>query len=180
MPAFRTASLTNQRTDAFGGDLEGRMRFPLEIIKAVRASVGQDFAIIYRLSALDLVEGGMTGEETLELARRVEQTGADILSTGVGWHEADVPTVSHNVPRAAWSYAVRRIKSVVSIPVMASNRINDPGGKSHAAQASSEDPAGRTLALDIAVTRHGQDAEMNWPQFLVMSSVTSPNASSRV
>ena len=121
-----TAPLTNLRTDVFGGDLEGRMRFPLEIIKAVRAAVGPDFAIIYRLSALDLVEGGMTGEETLKLARRVEQAGADILSTGVGWHEADVPTVSHNVPRAAWAYAVGRIKAVVGIPVMASNRINDP------------------------------------------------------
>lgn len=122
-----TAPLTNQRSDAFGGDLEGRMRFPLEIIKAVRAAVGPDFCIIYRLSALDLVEGGMTGDETLELARRVEQAGADILSTGVGWHEADVPTVAHNVPRAGWTYAVRRIKDVVTIPVMASNRINDPG-----------------------------------------------------
>ncbi|NVO04541.1 MAG: FAD-dependent oxidoreductase [Rhodoferax sp.] len=121
-----TAPLTNQRSDVFGGDLEGRMRFPLEIIKAVRAAVGPDFCIIYRLSALDLVEGGMTGEETLELARRVEQAGADILSTGVGWHEADVPTVAHNVPRAGWAYAVRRIKQVVTIPVMASNRINDP------------------------------------------------------
>jgi 2,4-dienoyl-CoA reductase (NADPH2) len=121
-----TAPLTNNRSDVFGTDLQGRMRFPLEIIKAVRAAVGPDFAIIYRLSALDLVEGGMTGEETLELARRVEQAGADILSTGVGWHEADVPTVAHNVPRAGWAYAVRRIKDVVSIPVMASNRINDP------------------------------------------------------
>ncbi|MCM2340894.1 NADPH-dependent 2,4-dienoyl-CoA reductase [Rhodoferax sp.] len=122
-----TAPCTNQRTDEFGGDFEGRIRFLLEILKAVRQAVGPDFAIIYRISALDLVEGGMTGDETLELARRAEQAGADILNTGIGWHESDVPTISHNVPRAGWAYAVRRIKEVVTIPVMASNRINDPG-----------------------------------------------------
>jgi 2,4-dienoyl-CoA reductase (NADPH2) len=122
-----TAPCTNQRTDEFGGDFEGRIRFPIEILKAVRQAVGPDFAIVYRISALDLVEGGMTGDETLALARRAEEAGADILNTGIGWHESDVPTVSHNVPRAGWSYAVRRIKDVVAIPVMASNRINDPG-----------------------------------------------------
>jgi 2,4-dienoyl-CoA reductase (NADPH2) len=121
-----TANCTNQRADEFGGDLEGRLRFPLEILKAVRRAVGPDFPLIYRISALDLVDGGMTGDETLELARRAALCGADILNTGVGWHEADVPTVSHNVPRAAWTYAVRRIKEAVSIPVVASNRINDP------------------------------------------------------
>jgi 2,4-dienoyl-CoA reductase (NADPH2) len=121
-----TAPCTNQRTDEFGGDFEGRIRFPIEILKAVREAVGTDFAIIYRISALDLVEGGMTGDETLELARRAERSGADILNTGIGWHESDVPTVSHNVPRAGWAYAVSRIKAVVTIPVMASNRINDP------------------------------------------------------
>lgn len=121
-----TAPCTNQRTDAFGGDFEGRIRLPLEIIKAVRQAVGPDFAVIYRISALDLVEGGMTGDETLQLARRAELAGADILNTGIGWHESDVPTVSHNVPRAGWAYAVQRIKNAVTIPVMASNRINDP------------------------------------------------------
>ncbi|MDD2879826.1 MAG: NADPH-dependent 2,4-dienoyl-CoA reductase [Rhodoferax sp.] len=122
-----TAPCTNDRSDEFGGDFEGRIRFPLDIIKAVRQAVGPDFAIIYRISALDLVEGGMTGDETLELARRAEAAGADILNTGIGWHESDVPTVSHNVPRAGWAYAVQRIKEVVTIPVMASNRINAPG-----------------------------------------------------
>jgi len=121
-----TAPCTNHRTDEFGGDFEGRIRLPIEILKAVRQAVGPDFAIIYRISALDLVEGGMTGDETLALARRTEEAGADILNTGIGWHESDVPTVSHNVPRAGWAYAVQRIKSVVAIPVMASNRINDP------------------------------------------------------
>ncbi len=121
-----TAPCTNNRTDEFGGDFEGRIRFPIEIIKAVREAVGPDFAIIYRISALDLVDGGMTGDETLELARRAELAGADILNTGIGWHESDVPTVSHNVPRAGWAYAARRIKEAVTIPVMASNRINSP------------------------------------------------------
>lgn len=121
-----TAPCTNNRTDEFGGDFEGRIRLPIEILKAVRQQVGPDFAVIYRISAVDLVEGGMTGDETLELARRAEMAGADILNTGVGWHEADVPTVSHNVPRAGWAYAAQRIKAVVTIPVMASNRINDP------------------------------------------------------
>ena len=121
-----TAPCTNDRSDEFGGDFEGRIRFPLEILKAVRQAVGPDFAIIYRISALDLVVGGMTGDETLALARRAALSGADILNTGIGWHESDVPTVSHNVPRAGWAYAVRRIKEVVTIPVMASNRINDP------------------------------------------------------
>lgn len=121
-----TAPCTNQRSDVFGGDLEGRIRLPLEIIKAVRLAVGSDFAIIYRISALDLVDGGMTGDETLELARRVQAAGADVLNTGIGWHESDVPTVAHNVPRAAWGYAASRLKAVVTIPVMASNRINTP------------------------------------------------------
>lgn len=121
-----TAPCTNDRTDAFGGDFEGRIRLPIEIVKAVRQRVGPDFAVIYRISALDLVEGGMPGHETLELARRIAASGADMLNTGVGWHESDVPTVAHNVPRAGWAYAVSRIKAVVDIPVIASNRINDP------------------------------------------------------
>lgn len=122
-----TAPCTNDRVDEFGGDFEGRVRLPIEIIRAVREEVGADFAVIYRISALDLVEGGMPGHETLELARRVEAAGADMLNTGVGWHESDVPTVAHNVPRAGWAYAVSRIKAVVNVPVIASNRINDPG-----------------------------------------------------
>lgn len=121
-----TAPCTNDRVDEFGGDFEGRIRLPMEIVRAVREEVGSDFAVIYRISALDLVEGGMPGHETLELARRMAAAGADMLNTGVGWHESDVPTVAHNVPRAGWAYAVSRIKAVVDIPVIASNRINDP------------------------------------------------------
>jgi len=121
-----TAAITNKRDDEFGGSLANRIRFPLEILKAVRARVGPDFMLIYRISSIDLMEGGMTGEEIAEFAREAERAGADLLNTGVGWHESSVPTIAATVPRAAWASAVRNIKQAVSIPVMASNRINLP------------------------------------------------------
>jgi 2,4-dienoyl-CoA reductase (NADPH2) len=121
-----TAPVTNDRQDEFGGTFEGRVRFPLEILKAVRAAVGPDFPIVYRISALDLIQGGMAGDETVAFARLLQGAGCDILNTGVGWHESTVPTIAHVVPRAAWTYAVCRIKQAVAIPVIASNRINDP------------------------------------------------------
>lgn len=117
---------TNDRTDEFGGDLEGRLRLPLEIVRRVRERIGGDFLLIYRISSIDLVEDGLTGDEITELARRVEAAGADIINTGVGWHESAVPTIAASVPRAAWSFAVKRVKDAVSVPVIASNRINDP------------------------------------------------------
>ena len=121
-----TAALTNQRNDEFGGDFERRIRFPLEIVRAVRTRVSSDFMLIYRISSIDLMEGGMTGAEVAEFARRIEQAGADMINTGVGWHEAAVPTIAASVPRAAWLAAIRNVKQAVSIPVMASNRINTP------------------------------------------------------
>jgi 2,4-dienoyl-CoA reductase (NADPH2) len=121
-----TAPRTNDRADEFGGDLTGRMRFPTEIVSAIRARVGQDFLLIYRISAMDLVDGGMDGDETAELARGVVAAGADMLNTGIGWHESPIPTVAHVVPRAAWSFATAALKKAVSVPVIASNRINDP------------------------------------------------------
>lgn len=121
-----TAALTNQRTDAFGGDVEGRIKLPVEVVKAVRARVGRGFMVIYRISTIDLMDGGMTGAEVAELARRVETAGADMINTGIGWHEAAVPTMAAPVPRAAWLDAIRNVKRAVSIPVMASNRINTP------------------------------------------------------
>jgi 2,4-dienoyl-CoA reductase (NADPH2) len=121
-----TAAITNQRDDAFGGDFDRRIRFPLAIVEAVRSRVSRDFIIIYRISSIDLMEGGMTGEEVAAFARRVERAGADLVNTGVGWHEAAVPTIAASVPRAAWLAAIRNIKQAVSIPVMASNRINTP------------------------------------------------------
>lgn len=120
------APLTNRRQDEFGGSFENRVRFPVEIIKAVRERAGDDFLLIYRISAVDLVEDGMPGEEVQELARRIEAAGADMFNTGIGWHESVIPTIAAAVPRAAWSYAVRNVKEAVGIPVIASNRINTP------------------------------------------------------
>ena len=121
-----TALRTNNRGDKYGGSLENRLRFPLEIVRATRARVGAGFLILFRMSALDLVEGGLGADETLELARALEAAGVDVLDTGIGWHEARVPTIAYMVPRAAWRGATARIKAAVSIPVMATNRINTP------------------------------------------------------
>ena len=121
-----TAAITNHRDDEFGGSFERRIRFPLEIVKAVRARVGPDFMVIYRISSIDLMEGGMTAVEIADFAQRIEQAGADMINTGVGWHESAVPTIAATVPRAAWALAVGNVRQAVSIPVMASNRINTP------------------------------------------------------
>lgn len=116
---------TNHRTDGWGGSLENRGRFPIAVVKAVRAAIGEA-VISYRISALDLVDGGLTQDETLWLAKEVEKAGGDCLSTGIGWHEAAVPTIAGPVPHAAFIASTRRLKEVVTIPVMASNRINLP------------------------------------------------------
>ena len=121
-----TALRTNNRSDRYGGTLENRLRFPLDIVRATRARLGADFLILFRMSALDLVEGGLNAQETLQLARALEAAGVDVLDTGIGWHEARVPTIAYMVPRAAWRAATARIKSAVSIPVVATNRINTP------------------------------------------------------
>ena len=120
------APRTNHRRDDWGGSLEKRMRFATEIVRQARVATGRDFIIVYRISALDLVEGGLTGEETLEVARGIERAGATLLNTGIGWHEARVPTIAQAVPRAGFAWATRRLKSAVKIPVIASNRINAP------------------------------------------------------
>ena len=121
------APRTNHRDDEWGGALENRARFPLAVVRAVRAALGDDLILSYRISALELVEGGLTDEETIWLARAVEKAGADCLSTGIGWHEATVPTIAGVVPHAGFAAATARIKQAVSIPVTASNRINLPG-----------------------------------------------------
>lgn len=121
-----TAQRTNHRTDEYGGGFEGRIKFPLEVIRAVRGCIGKGSILIYRISSIDLVEGGLTGNEVAEFARKVEAAGADVINTGIGWHESAVPTIAATVPRAVWREAIRNVKSAVSIPVMASNRINTP------------------------------------------------------
>ncbi|WP_310961844.1 NADPH-dependent 2,4-dienoyl-CoA reductase [Nocardioides terrisoli] len=120
------AERTNQRTDRWGGSAENRMRFPVEIVRRTRETVGDGFPIIYRISLLDLVEGGQTWDEVVELAHRITDAGATVLNTGIGWHEARVPTIITQVPRGAWTWTTARLRKEVGIPVCASNRINTP------------------------------------------------------
>ena len=120
------AARTNQRDDEWGGSYENRMRFPVEIVRRVRERVGPNFIIIYRLSALDLVEGGSTLDEVIQLAKAVEAAGATIINTGIGWHEARIPTIATKVPRAAFAWVTQRLKGHVGIPLVATNRINTP------------------------------------------------------
>ena len=120
------ATRTNRRTDAWGGPLENRMRFATEIVRRIRAAAGADFLLIYRLSVLELVEGGLSGEDIVAVARGVEAAGATLLTSGIGWHEARIPTIAQAVPRGAFAWASRRVKEAVRIPVIASNRINAP------------------------------------------------------
>jgi 2,4-dienoyl-CoA reductase (NADPH2) len=117
---------TNNRTDKWGGSLENRMRLPVEIVKQVRKAAGADFIICYRLSLLDLVEGGNSWSEIVAIAKALEAAGINILNTGIGWHEARVPTIVTSVPRAAFRQVTARIKKELKVPVMASNRINTP------------------------------------------------------
>lgn len=121
-----TVHHTNKRTDDWGGSMENRHRFPIEIVRAVRERCGPDFMIIYRISAADLIENGAPTEEIIALAQEIEAAGTDMLNTGIGWHEARVPTIAYQVPRGAWRRAPANIKAAVSIPVVASNRINTP------------------------------------------------------
>jgi 2,4-dienoyl-CoA reductase (NADPH2) len=120
------AKKTNLRRDGWGGDFAGRMRFPLEVVAAVRRAVGERFIIIYRLSMLDLVKGGSTWEEVVTLAQAVESAGATIINTGIGWHEARVPTIATVVPRAGFSWVTQRLVGKVGVPLVATNRINTP------------------------------------------------------
>ncbi|QMI03859.1 NADPH-dependent 2,4-dienoyl-CoA reductase [Citrobacter sp. RHB25-C09] len=117
---------TNQRDDEWGGEYANRMRFAVEVVRAVRQRVGSDFIIIYRLSMLDLVENGGTFDETIQLAQAIEAAGATILNTGIGWHEARIPTIATPVPRGAFSWVTRKLKGHVSVPLVTTNRINDP------------------------------------------------------
>lgn len=117
---------TNRRTDRWGGTYENRMRLPLEVMARVRASVGTDFIVIYRLSMIDLIPNGSTWEEVVTLARAMEAAGASILNTGIGWHEARIPTIATSVPRRAFTWVTKKLMGEVSIPVITSNRINTP------------------------------------------------------
>ncbi|MFJ7083462.1 FAD-dependent oxidoreductase [Streptomyces griseus] len=119
-------SATNHRTDRWGGGYENRMRLPVEIVRRVRERVGDDFILIYRLSMLDLVPGGSTLEEVVTLAKAIEAAGATIINTGIGWHEARIPTIATSVPRGAFSWVTEKVRGAVSVPLVTSNRINTP------------------------------------------------------
>ena len=120
------AERTNHRNDAWGGDAARRMRFAIEIVRRTRAAVGRNFIIIYRLSMLDLVEGGQDWSEIVKLAKAIEAAGASIINTGIGWHEARVPTIVTSVPRAGFAWVTKKLKGEVAIPLIATNRINMP------------------------------------------------------
>lgn len=125
------AARTNHRDDEWGGSYENRIRFPIEIVKRTRAEVGENFIIIYRLSMLDLVEGGSTLEEVIQLAKEIEKAGATIINTGIGWHEARIPTIATKVPRAAFTWVTEKLKGIVKVPLITSNRINTPEMAEH-------------------------------------------------
>ena len=116
----------NKRTDRWGGSYENRMRLPVEVVRRCREAVGEDFIIIYRLSMIDLVPNGSTHAEVVQLAKAIEEAGATILNTGIGWHEARIPTIATSVPRRAFAWVTKKLMGKVSIPVITSNRINMP------------------------------------------------------
>ena len=117
---------TNKRTDRWGGDYENRMRLPVEIVRRIREAVGPEFIIIYRLSMIDLIPNGSSFDEVIQLAKAIEAAGATIINTGIGWHEARIPTIATSVPRRAFSWVTKKLMGHVSIPVITSNRINTP------------------------------------------------------
>ncbi|MEZ3179628.1 NADPH-dependent 2,4-dienoyl-CoA reductase [Streptomyces pimonensis] len=120
------ATQTNHRTDRWGGSYENRMRFPVEIVRRVREAVGEDFIVVYRLSMLDLVPGGSILDEVITLAKAVETAGATIINTGIGWHEARIPTIATSVPRGAYTWVTKRLMGEVTVPLVTTNRINTP------------------------------------------------------
>ncbi|WP_405851660.1 NADPH-dependent 2,4-dienoyl-CoA reductase [Streptomyces sp. NBC_00090] len=120
------AAATNHRDDRWGGSYENRVRFPLEIVRRIRERVGEEFILVYRLSMLDLVPGGSTLEEVVQLAKEIEAAGATIINTGIGWHEARIPTIATSVPRGAYTWVTKKLMGAVSVPLVTSNRINTP------------------------------------------------------
>ena len=160
------AERTNDRTDRWGGSAANRMRFPVEVVRRSRELVGDDFPILYRISLLDLVEGGQTWEETADLALHLQDAGVTVFNTGIGWHEARVPTIITQVPRGAWRSHTARLRSVVDVPVCASNRINTPELAESILAAGEADlvSMARPLLADpafVAKARDGRADEIN-------------------
>jgi 2,4-dienoyl-CoA reductase (NADPH2) len=157
------APLTNQRNDEWGGSLENRARLALEIVRQTRAAVGREFIIIFRISGLDLVEGGGTGAEVEWLASQMEDAGATMLNTGIGWHEARVPTIAGMVPRGAFAWVSARIKAATRLPVIATNRINMPKDAEMllASEAADLVSMARPLLADPDLPRKARDGREN-------------------
>lgn len=159
-------SKTNLRKDEWGGSFENRIRFPLEILRRIRERVGRDFILIYRLSMLDLVEDGSTWEEVELLAKEVEKSGATMINTGIGWHEARVPTIATMVPRAGFAWVTKRLMGKVGIPLITSNRINMPGVAEQVLAAGCADMVSmaRPFLADpefVKKAQKGRDDEIN-------------------
>jgi len=157
---------TNTRTDEWGGDLVGRSRLALEVIRQTRAAVGRDFIIVFRISGLDLVEGGGTGAEVEWLASQMEGAGATLLNTGIGWHEARIPTIAGVVPRGAFAWVSARIKAATRLPVIATNRFNMPAEADAMLASGTADlvSMARPLLADPELprkARDGREAEIN-------------------
>ncbi|WP_426417892.1 FAD-dependent oxidoreductase [Aestuariirhabdus sp. LZHN29] len=160
------AKQVNQREDRWGGSYENRIRLPLEIIRRVRAAVGEQFIIIYRLSMLDLVEGGSTWDEIVLLAKELEKAGVTIINTGIGWHEARIPTIATSVPRAAFSGVTGKLKGQVSIPLVTTNRINMPSVAEEVLASGEADMVSmaRPFLADadlVAKSEQGREDEIN-------------------
>jgi len=160
------APRTNQRQDEWGGSREGRARFAIEVVRRTRAAAGEGFILMFRLSGLDLVEQGSTLEDTLWLAGELERAGVDLFDTGIGWHEARIPTIAGMVPRAAFAGVTRRIKAATGVPVVATNRINDPQVAEGLLQAGVADlvSLARPLLADpdwVAKAASGRQDEIN-------------------
>ncbi|MDO9380946.1 MAG: NADPH-dependent 2,4-dienoyl-CoA reductase [Nocardioidaceae bacterium] len=160
------AARTNDRTDAWGGSASKRMRFPEAVVRRVRERTGAGFLVQYRMSLLDLVDDAQTWDETAELAHRVEAAGADVINTGIGWHEARIPTIVTSVPRAAFAWTTARLRAEVGVPVVASNRINTPDVAERILAAGQADlvSMARPLLADpefVAKTAAGRADEIN-------------------
>lgn len=150
---------TNRREDRWGGSYENRMRFAIEVVRRVRQAVGPNFIVIYRLSMLDLVEDGSTWPEIVQLARQIEAAGATILNTGIGWHEARVPTIASMVPRAAFAWVTGKLRSEVGLPLVATNRINTPEVAEHLLASGLADMVSmaRPMLADPAFVRKAEE-----------------------
>ena len=160
------AARTNHRDDEWGGSYQNRIRLPIEIVKRTRQEVGENFIIIYRLSMLDLVEGGSTLDEVIYLAKEIEKAGATIINTGVGWHEARIPTIATKVPRAAFTWVTEKLKGHFKVPLITSNRINTPEMAEHVLASGHADMVSmaRPLLADSAFVNKaeaGKSDEIN-------------------